>query len=237
MSKTDKFGKVIMKMMESVTLDDNDQMVIIDEVAHDEASDLLSQLVVETARDWWSQLESSENSLANMADEISFAEMNTDPSHISTPALNIAADEPTIESMLEDEDFDLDEMLEMDGDDFGPADGDDEFDDLMSGNDEGGMGDDMGGDDLDMDGDMDAIGGEMDGDDYDMDAEMDGGEEASEFNFDFLDDEEADLDAPEMDDEMEEDQGNQSGSSIGSAMAGGYQPNQSGTPIADQFGK
>jgi hypothetical protein len=128
MTKTKKFSTIIMKMMESNTLDDAGNMQVIDEAGDAEAQELLGQLVLETARDWWAQMESTEDSLAAMSDEISFSEMNADPSHVTSPDLDI--DNSTVESMLMGEDFNLDSILEMDEDEFGPSDGDDDFDDM-----------------------------------------------------------------------------------------------------------
>ena len=188
MNKTKKFSNIIMKMMESVTLDDDGNMQIIDEAGDAEAKELLSQLVLETARDWWSQMETAENSLADMSDEISFSEMNADPSHVNTADLPL--EEPTVESLLMDENFNLDSILEMD-DNFGPEDGDENFDDMMRGDDKAGIGDDAPMDDeLDVDdGEMDALGGGGD------DELPDDGD----FDFSFLDDDENDVDLGDYD--------------------------------------
>jgi len=176
-----------MKMMESVTLDNDGNMQIIDEAGDAEAKELLSQLVLETARGWWSQMESAENSLADMSDEISFSEMNADPSHVNTADLPL--EEPTVESLLMDENFNLDSILEMD-DNFGPEDGDENFDDMMRGDDDAGIGDDAPMDDeLDVDdGEMDALGG------GDEELPDDG-----DFDFSFLDDDENDVDLGDYD--------------------------------------
>lgn len=207
MSKVTKFGEVVSKMMEAVTIGDNSkEITILDETAMSEAEELLNEIIVETARDWWAQLESAEDSLADMSDEISFSELNADPSHVGSPALDVGAgaadDAPaSLESMLESEDFDLDSIFESDDDEepveeamhyededeFGPEDGDEQFDDLMRGDDENGLGDDGMDGDLDFgDDDMDAIGGEDEfGGSDELGAEDDLG---GDFDFDFLDD-------------------------------------------------
>lgn len=215
MTKSNLFRDVISKMMESVTLDNDGQLKVLNEESMSEADDLLNQMVVETARDWWAQLESAEDSLADMADEISFNELNADPSHVGSPALDLDKDEgpegdmqnvDTMESLLGKDDFDLNSIFEGfredEDDDIGMDDGDDDFSDLMRGDDDKGLGDSgpMGDDGMEDDG-MDAIGGnddiDMGDDDIDMDDDdMDMGDE-DEFNFDFLDDD----DGLDMDDD------------------------------------
>jgi len=182
MSNRDKFKEVMIKMMDAVTLDDNNNLVVVNEAADAEVEELLSELVLETARNWYSQLESAEDSLAGLEDEISFSEMNADPSHLVSPKLNVA---PTVESILDEGDFDLHSILEMDDEDeFGPDDGDDDFEDMRRGDDEAGIGDDdlVGDEDDD---DMGSIGGDYE-DDQDMDDD--------EFDFSFLDDDDQDMD-------------------------------------------
>lgn len=207
MSKVVKFSEVISKMMEAATLDDKGAMKILDEDAMNEADQMINTMIVEKARDWWAKLESAEDSLADMSDEISFADLNGDASHIGSPAMGIDTDDgqapASLESMLEGTDFDLDSIFEAadededdedidegmhyeDGEDeFGPEDGDDQFDDLMRGDDDDGLGDDGVDGDLDMGDDMDAIGGEGD---FGADDGM-GDDLGGDFDFAFLDDE------------------------------------------------
>lgn len=229
MSKVTKFSEVVSKMMEAVTIGkDSKDIEVLDESAMSEAEELLNQIIVETARDWWAQLESAEDSLADMSDEISFSELSADSSHVGSPALDVSAgaadDAPaSLESMLESEEFDLDSIFEMadddededadekveegmhyeDGEEFGPDDGDDQFDDLMRGDDESGLGDDGMDGELDMgdDDDMDAIGG---GDEFGADDGMMDDDLGGDFDFDFLDDDGADFGdgEPEGDDEF-----------------------------------
>ncbi len=210
MPKSNKFRDAVANMMEAVTLDENGETKVINQEALDRADALINEMIIESAREWWSQLESAENSLADMSDEISFADMNADSSHVATPALavDVAGDTPgeelpaTMESVLGEEEFNLDSIFEMDGydrpmmDDAGDSDmedGDENYDDLLRGDDEEGIGDDTPasddmGDEFGGGGDMDAMGSngdEFGGDDMGVDPE--GG--AEEFDFSILDDE------------------------------------------------
>lgn len=209
MSNTAMFRESVSKMMESVTLDAKGNLKVLDEKKMAEAEELLNQMVVETSRNWWAQLESAEDSLADMSDEISFADMSADTSHVNTPRVPgkaktaaAAPAAPTLESMLKGKDFDFSSIFEGAGfameddeaEDFGPADGDEEFDDLQSGNDPEGLGDAGPVDDDGEDGDLDAIGDDGMGDDGmggddDLGADLGDGE----FDFSFLDDETDDL--------------------------------------------
>lgn len=215
MTKTDNFRDVISKMIEAVTLDDKGNLTVVNKTAMAEADELLNQLVVETARNWWAQLESAEDSLANMADEISFAELNTDPSHMATPAIKSPkpmAAAPAMEAALGGPEFDLRGIFEMteDDGDMGPRDGDDGYDDLMRGDDEAGIGDSAPTDgELDLDGgdELDAMGDDGMGDDFGAsDDGLDGGGDG-EFDFSFLDDQGDDFDGDDLGSDFGGDQG------------------------------
>jgi len=207
MPKSNKFRDAVANMMEAVTLDENGETKIINQEALDRADALINEMIIESAREWWTQLESAEDSLASMSDEISFADLNADSSHIETPALAVdVPDDPavpaTMESVLGEEEFNLDSIFEMDSydrpmmDDSGDpemGDGDEQYDDLLRGDDEEGIGDDtpMGDDMSDEYGgdDPDAMGTDNGGDDMgDLGGDPMGGG-AEEFDFSILDDE------------------------------------------------
>ena len=219
MSNTAMFRESVSKMMDSVTLDAKGNLKVLDEKKMAEAEELLNQMVVETSRNWWAQLESAEDSLADMSDEISFADMSADTSHVNTPRVPgkakpaaAAPAAPTLESMLKGKDFDFSSIFEGAGfpmeddgaEDFGPADGDEEFDDLQSGNDPEGLGDAGPMDDDGDDGDLDAIGDDGMGDDMGGDDDLGADLGDGEFDFSFLDDDGAEDDLGDdgaMDDE------------------------------------
>ncbi len=209
MSNTAMFRESVSKMMDSVTLDAKGNLKVLDEKKMAEAEELLNQMVVETSRNWWAQLESAEDSLANMSDEISFADMSADTSHVNTPRVPgkakpaaAAPAAPTLESMLKGKDFDFSSIFEGAGfpmeddgaEDFGPADGDEEFDDLQSGNDPEGLGDAGPMDDDGDDGDLDAIGDDGMGDDLGGDDDLGADLGDGEFDFSFLDDDDSAVD-------------------------------------------
>lgn len=223
---SNKFHEVVTKMLEAVTLDDSGkEMRVLDESKFAEADELLHELIVEKAREWWAQLESAEGALSAMHDEIDFSEMNADSSHVASPALTMDVDTgadkvpATLESVMGENDFDLESIFETEDDEdkddldemghYGEAgndveDGDEGFDDMMRGDDEEGLGDDgpVGDDMGDMDDDdMDAMGGDddmMPGGDDDMDVD-------GEFDFSFLDDDMDDDMAPPMDGDQDDD--------------------------------
>ena len=197
MSNTGIFWDVVAKVMESTTIDKNNKLQVIDESVMTEASDLLDNLLKETARDWWMQLEAKEDSLASMQDEIDFGEMNSDPSHAKVSPLALDKnDAPTIESMIGESEFNLESIFNEDDDDLIPTDGDEQHDEMMMGDD-----DPMGDDGEDYPDDMDAI-----GDDEDFDDPMgdEFGDTDPEFSFDFLnDDDPMDDDGEDYPDDMD----------------------------------
>lgn len=216
------FRDVIVKMMQSITLDEDHNIEVVDEQLKEEADELLGQLVIETARRWWMECEDQEDSLSDMEDEISFDEKHGGRDSLRTPALGKSKkkkDENTVESILGMEEFDVSSILEMD-DDEDVRDGDDEYDDMLRGDDD--MGHENHFDDMEDEDDMDAIGGEHEDFGPEEDEEDFGPSEDSdeEFDFSFLNDEDDDdiemdddfvmhgddddMDKPESDDEDEE---------------------------------
>jgi len=127
------------------------ELKVINEKAARKAAGSLHKLVLEKSRDLWDQLEAAEGSLADVAEEISFEELNTDPSSMDTstgaaPEAAVApeaapVEEPTLESILGSEgDIDFDSIFEMHGDVMdaeGDAsqmvDGDQDYEDLEMG--------------------------------------------------------------------------------------------------------
>lgn len=149
------------------------ELKVINEKAARKAASSLHKLVLEKSRDLWDQLEAAEGSLADVAEEISFEELNTDPSSMDTstgsspapaeapaPAdASLSMEEPTLESILgADSDIDFDSIFEMrpghmmdaEGDPSEMVDGDQDYEDLEMGMDDAAMGSpDMEGDQLD----------------------------------------------------------------------------------------
>lgn len=111
------FKGIFGKLMESVTIGEDGGIVILDEAKYREADEALSQSILETARDIWDGMGSSEEDMGAIADDLSFGDELGDASHLS----------------------------EEGEDDLLPVDGDEEFSDLQSGNDELGLGDDNAG--------------------------------------------------------------------------------------------
>jgi len=198
MSNTGIFRDVVAKLMEGTTIDKNNKLQIIDESVMAEADELLDNLLKETARDWWMQMEAQEDSLASMQDSIDFDEMNTDPSHVTLPPLALDKDDAsTMESMLGESEFNLESIFSEDNDDdLTPIDGDDQHDEMLMGG-SGPMDDDG----EDYPDDMDAM-----GDDEDFDDPMgdEFGDTDPEFSFDFLnDDDPMDDDGEDYPDDMD----------------------------------
>lgn len=211
MPNNETLHSVVMdKFFEGFALKKDGGLKVVNEDAAKQASSALSKIVLEQARDWWGQLEAAEESLANVADEISFEEMNADPSsqqmdHGSHSADDeapemqaqgqeeMAMESADLKNLLGSEDFDLSSIFEMDHMDDEDAmmdddadgevvDGDENMDDLKLG--------------------MDSMSGEgEDGDDADMrdlgdEGGMDDDESGGETDMDSLD--------PEADPEMGE---------------------------------
>ena len=128
------------------------ELKVINEKAARKAASSLHKLVLEKSRDLWDQLEAAEGSLADVAEEISFEELNTDPSSMDTstgsspapaeapaPAdASLSMEEPTLESILgADSDIDFDSIFEMrpghmmdaEGDPSEMVDGDQDYED------------------------------------------------------------------------------------------------------------
>jgi len=189
MKNTEIFSEVVMKMMEAISINNKGECIITNDSIMEEADELLGQLISEHARDWWMESESAEDSLANMEDEIDVHKKKADGSHLNTSKMK---KDKTVESLLHGY-GDVDRIFE-DDEEFGPVDGDEEFDDLRR---------DSADDDMDHDeDDMDHLGGDdmdhMDADD-DMDMDMDHDDDMddmddADFDFSFLDDEDGDDD-------------------------------------------
>jgi hypothetical protein len=176
--------------LKGFTLDAQKKLKVLDEGEAKKAVDSLSKMILEKSREYWDMLESAEGSLANLRDQISFEELNADPSSLVTDApmgdavsatgdaAAAAAGAPAdMNSLLgEAEDFDLGSIFEMapmhqapmmdaEGQDD-VVDGDQDFQDMRIGADDAGMGGDaMSGDEGDLDNlDPDAVGGDDMGD-------------------------------------------------------------------------
>ena len=225
MSRYNKLIKEILDgIFEGYALEDG-KLKVVNESAAKSADSALHKLVLEKSRDLWDVLESSTESLADVAEEISFEELNLDPSskdmHIAASVGSGAEEEvaaqqqmqePTLESLLGAEDFDLDGIFEVmglhdgknipapmkppikeqPGDEEDVIDGDEDFADLEGGDDDAGMGGpDLGGDEEEMDPEMEPgmepegeMGMEPEGDEMGMDLEPEGGEGGMSFDFD-----------------------------------------------------
>lgn len=174
--------------LKGFTLDAQKKLKVLDEAEAKKAVDSLSKMILEKSRAVWDMLESAEGSLANLRDQISFEELNADPSRLVTDApmgdsvsatgdaAAAAAGAPAdMNSLLgEAEDFDLGRifenmgpmqnapMMDAEGQDD-VVDGDQDFQDMRIGADDAGMGgDDMSGDEGDLDNlDPDAVGDDM----------------------------------------------------------------------------
>ena len=125
---TKMMTEVLENIFEGYTLDDNGKLVVTNEGATEKAKDSLHQLVLEVSRELWDRLEAADDSLASVAEEIRFEELNTDPSSTSAaiaqaaPAEDAAAvdapAEPALESadsiseLLSADDLNLDEIFE-----------------------------------------------------------------------------------------------------------------------------
>lgn len=84
MSRYNKMmSEVLDAIFEGYTLDDGGKLVVRNEDASKKAQEHLHNLVLEKARELWDQLEAAEDSLASVAEEIRFEELNTDPSSMS----------------------------------------------------------------------------------------------------------------------------------------------------------
>jgi hypothetical protein len=187
------------------------ELKVINEKAARKAAGSLHRLVLEKSRDLWDQLEAAEGSLADVAEEISFEELNTDPSSMDTstgssapepveaaPAADDAGlgmEAPTLESILgtnSDIDFDSifemrpDHMMDAEGDPSEMVDGDQDYEDLEMGMDDNGMGSpDMEGDQLDGGQQGDQFGDEFGGQQGDQMGDQLGGQQGDQFGDEF----------------------------------------------------
>jgi len=200
-----RYNKMMTEVLENIfegyTLDDNGKLVVSNEGATEKAQESLHQLVLEVSRELWDRLEAADDSLASVAEEIRFEELNTDPSSMSgaitqsAPAEDAAAvdapAEPALESadsiseLLSADDLNLDDIFEnMDHMDNhqntpAPAGPDMPFDEMTGGMGTGsiasGVGyEDEGGDVEDGDDDYDALSMAMGDDEMGGEPEMDG---------------------------------------------------------------
>lgn len=87
-------SSILDNFFEGYTLDANGKLQVVNEGAAKKASEALSKLVLEQAREWWDQLESAETSLSDIADEITFQELNADPSSAPLDVKASASGEP-----------------------------------------------------------------------------------------------------------------------------------------------
>lgn len=193
MSKYSKLiGEILDSIYEGYTLDEKTKKLkVVNESRAEKAAESVHTLVLEKARELWDQLEASEESLADVAEEISFEELNTDPSTMDLDVSRGASsrtkanknDGEDLSSMLgETSDFDLDSIFdsmdhlddedgdmpyneELGDDEEDVVDGDEEYSDLQMDNDDGYVDDD------ELDGDLgddemgnDDLGGDLGGD-------------------------------------------------------------------------
>ena len=121
MSRYNKLIKEILDgIFEGYALEDG-KLKVVNESAAKSADSALHKLVLEKSRDLWDVLEANEESLADVAEEISFMELNADPSSVDTsvPVVDASGEEqqqvqePTLENLLGSEDFDLDSIFEV----------------------------------------------------------------------------------------------------------------------------
>ncbi len=182
-----KYEKLMSSILDSIFegYSYDGELKVINEKAARKAASSLHKLVLEKSRDLWDQLEAAEGSLADVAEEISFEELNTDPSSMDTstgsapapteaPTADAGMEDPTLESILgTDSDMDFDSIFEMDseqrgvtmatGDHEEMVDGDQDYEDLEMGMDDAAMGSpDMEGED-ELDGEQfgDQMGDQM----------------------------------------------------------------------------
>ncbi len=125
MSRYNKLIKEILDgIFEGYSLEDG-KLKVVNESAAKSADGALHKLVLEKSRDLWDQLEAAEGSLSDVAEEISFEELNADPSSVDmtlhaganepAPQVDAAAageTEPTLENLLGSDDFDLSSVFE-----------------------------------------------------------------------------------------------------------------------------
>lgn len=232
---------MIDSFLQGYGLDDKGNLKIISETHAKKAVKAVGKMVLETSRKHWAMLEAAEGSLANAMDEISFQELNADPSSLSIDNGSVASDPVdvgtgaadlgtpadagmTLESLLGETDgFDFSNVFECNDDqmmtdsvgdeDSDAVDGDQDFQDMTIGQDDAGMG----GDDLDGDmGDTDSL----EGDDFGGDMDSDLGDE-EDFGGDDLDMGGDDLDGDMGSDEEDFGGDEMAGDDLGSDLAMG----------------
>jgi len=117
--------EILDSIFEGYTVDEKGKLRVVNEGAAKIASEKLHTLVLEKSRDLWDQLEAAEDSLSGVAEEISFEELNTDPSSMANtvthkPSDNRDAPESeqqmesakNISDLLGSDEFDLSDVFE-----------------------------------------------------------------------------------------------------------------------------
>ena len=119
--------EILDRIFEGYTFTDG-KLKVINERAAKKAAGSLHKLVLEKSRDLWDQLEAAEGSLADVAEEISFEELNSDSSSVDMSQGGVATQqaaapeegqaeamaEPTLEGILGAADeMDFDSIFEM----------------------------------------------------------------------------------------------------------------------------
>ena len=125
-----RYNKLIKEILDGIfagyALDEDNKLKVVDEAATKTADAALHKLVLEKSRDLWDQLEAAEGSLQDVAEEITFEELNADPSSVDmtlttggnepeTPDVDAAAmgAEPTLENLLGSDDFNFNSVFEV----------------------------------------------------------------------------------------------------------------------------
>jgi hypothetical protein len=76
-------GAMLENFMKSYKFNSKGELEVVNETFYAKAKEQLSEMLKNTTREWWIQLESSEGSLAKMADEIDFEQKEGNPSKLS----------------------------------------------------------------------------------------------------------------------------------------------------------
>lgn len=214
MSKYEKLAaQIVDKMFEGYSVGQDGKLVVVNEGAAKPADEAIRKMIRAKMQDRWSMLEAQDGSLADLAGEIKFEELNADPSGMATTTAG-AVTEPKMESART---FNFKKVFEglsdfetadnarpmMDDETDGKGeDGDEKFNDLQMGMDDS----DMGGDD--MSGDIDSDTGSLDGADSDLDdmtddsmgGDLDDGETEISSDSDMGTDDGFDFDFTDLDD-------------------------------------
>jgi len=142
-------GDMLENFMKSCKFNDKGQLVVANETLYKKAQNQLLEMLKNTTREWWIQLESSEGSLAKMADEIDFEQKEGNPTKLSNKVTNKDSKETDDDKDEVSESFDFGSIFE-DGDvhihNYGKPSGEGEVDEDsfalgsgQTGNDLGGM--------------------------------------------------------------------------------------------------